>query len=76
MACRGTVAPRFVHEARDWHDFADAVARVLENPQCPFDAPAVAMIREELSASQVYQALDERFRRFFAGPGAGPGRPS
>jgi hypothetical protein len=67
---------RFVHEARDWLDFADAVVRVLEDAQSPFDAAAVDVIREELSAGQVYRALDERLGRFFSGTTAGTGKTS
>jgi glycosyltransferase involved in cell wall biosynthesis len=57
----------FVFEARDWHDFAAAVSRGLEESQCPFDATAVQVIREELSGDHVYRALDERLTRFFTG---------
>jgi glycosyltransferase involved in cell wall biosynthesis len=57
----------FVFEARDWHDFAAAVCRGLEEPHCPFDATAVHVIRDELSGGNVYRALDERLTRFFSG---------
>jgi len=55
----------FVHEARDWQDFADKVVRVLILTTCPFDAGAAAMIREQLSPDHAYRMLDDRLRRFF-----------
>jgi glycosyltransferase involved in cell wall biosynthesis len=62
----------FVREARDWRAFAEAVAGALQEVRCPFDEAATRVIREELSAAQVYRAFDDRLQRFFAGAPSGP----
>jgi hypothetical protein len=59
----------FVHEANDWHDFADAVVRMLDRVESPFDANGIEAVRRELSPSVVYQSLDDRLNRFFTGAG-------
>lgn len=74
---RDGLSPRvigFVREAQNWRAFSDAICDALSAAQCPFDAAAIAVIQDELSASRVYKALDARLRRFFAGTGtpAGP----
>jgi hypothetical protein len=55
----------FVYEAANWRDFAQELARRLQETVSPFDSAAIATITHQLSADVVYRELDERLARFF-----------
>jgi hypothetical protein len=56
---------QFVYEATNWRDFAQELARRLQESVSPFDSGAIATITRELSADVVYRDLDDRLARFF-----------
>jgi len=60
----------WVHEATDWHDFANKTIDQLRQSRSPFDAVAITAIARQLSAANAYGGLDARVDRFMAEAGA------
>ena len=56
----------FVYEAADWRNFAQELARRLQQTESPFDSAAIAAIARQLSPEVVYRDLDDRLAKFFA----------